>query len=138
MRDWLSPGQREQFDKSGYFEVFGCATRKRYRIYHVRVAPNVYEVDDMRSLKVGICFLPTGRLVSGDVMLAQKIALETDEHSAIAVANKFSVRALPRKNLGRDQPVSASPGDLTALCRMLAYHCSINASGDDNAQATGF
>jgi DNA-binding protein H-NS len=34
-------------------------------------------------------------------------------------------RALPQKNLGRDQPVSASPGDLTALCRLPSYRFSI-------------
>ena len=97
MRDWLSPNQREQFDSSGYFEVFGCASRKRYRIYHVKVAPNVYEIDDVGRLKQGLCFLPVGHLVTGDVMLAQKIALETDERKAIAVANRFSAaRDLPR------------------------------------------
>ena len=97
LRDWLSPDQREQFDNSGYFEVCGCASRKRYRIYHVRFAPNVYEIDGVGRLKEGVCFLPVGPLVTGDVILAQKIALETDEHSAIAVANRFSAaQDLPR------------------------------------------
>ena len=97
LRDWLSPDQREQLDNSGYFEVCDCASRKRYRIYHVRFAPNVYEIDGVGRLKVGVCFLPTGPLVTGDVMLAQKIALETDEHRAIAVANRFSPTGdLPR------------------------------------------
>ena len=97
LRDWLSPDQREQLDNSGYFEVCGCASRKRYRIYHVRFAPNVYEIDGVGRLKVGVCFLPAGNLVTGDVMLAQKIALETDEHRAIAVANRFSPTGdLPR------------------------------------------
>jgi hypothetical protein len=35
-------------------------------------------------------FPPCWPLGDGDVMLAQKIALETDEHRAIAVANRFS------------------------------------------------
>jgi len=97
LRDWLSPDQREQLDNSGYFEVCDCASRKRYRIYHVRFAPNVYEIDGVGRLKVGVCFLPTGPLVTGDVILAQKIALETDEHRAIAVANRFSPTGdLPR------------------------------------------
>jgi hypothetical protein len=39
--------------------------------------------------KLGWCFVPNGHLVAGDVMLAQKIALETSENSALAVANKF-------------------------------------------------
>jgi hypothetical protein len=97
LRDWLSPDQREQFDKSGYFEVLGCVSRKRYRIYHVIFAPNVYEIDGVGRLKQGMCFLPAGPLVTGDIMLAQKIALETDEHRAIAVANRFS----PARDLTR-------------------------------------
>jgi len=39
--------------------------------------------------RVGLCFVPQRSLVSGDVMLAQKIALETDEGDALTVANKF-------------------------------------------------
>lgn len=34
------------------------------------------------------CFGPEGYLPVGDVMLAEKIALETDEHAALAVANR--------------------------------------------------
>ena len=97
LRDWLSPDQREQLDNSGYFEVFGCASGRRYRIYHVKVAPNVYEIDGAGRIKEGLCFLPVGPLATGDVILAQKIALETDEHRAIAVANRFSPTGdLPR------------------------------------------
>jgi hypothetical protein len=33
--------------------------------------------------------VPSRRLAAGDVMLAQKIALETCENSALAVANRF-------------------------------------------------
>ena len=97
MRGWLSPGQRAQFDASGYFEVVGRDSGKRYRIYHGILSPNVYEIDDGGRHKVGLCFMPRGNLVAGDVILAQKIALETDEHSALAVANRFSPnRDLPR------------------------------------------
>ena len=77
--------------------------------HHVRFAPNVYEIDGVGHLKAGVCFLPTGPLVTGDVMLAQKITLETDEHRAIAVANRFSTsrdlsRMLAREALsGRSQ-----------------------------------
>ncbi|WFU46110.1 hypothetical protein QA640_43885 (plasmid) [Bradyrhizobium sp. CB82] len=90
MREWLSPVQREQFDGSGYFDVVGCDSGKRYRIYHGIVSPNVYEIDDAGRPKMGLCFMPLGRLVAGDVVLAQKIALETDEHSALKVANRIS------------------------------------------------
>ncbi len=96
MRDWLSPNQRVQFDRSGYFEVVGCDSGKRYRIYR-GIAPNVYEVDDTGRFKVGWCFMPLGQLVAGDVMLAQKIALETNEGSALAVANRFPPRGELRR-----------------------------------------
>jgi len=57
-----------------------------YRIYDARNPPNVYQISDIGRNK-GLCFAPVGSLVPGDVMLAQKIALETDEQSALAVAN---------------------------------------------------
>ena len=37
----------------------------------------------------GLCFAPQGNLVAGDVMLAQKVALETDELRVFGVANPF-------------------------------------------------
>ena len=64
MRDWLSPNQRKQFDNSGYFDVVGCDSGKRYRIYHGMAPPNVYEIDDAGRLKMGLCFMPIGRLVA--------------------------------------------------------------------------
>jgi hypothetical protein len=41
---------------------------------------------------MGWCFVPRDPLVAGDVMLAQKIALETDEQGALALANNFTPR----------------------------------------------
>src|SRR6516225_1964899 len=73
LRDWLSPDQREQLDNSGYFEVRGCASRKRYRIYHVKVAPNVYEMDGAGRIKEGVCFLPVGPLVTGMSYLRRRL-----------------------------------------------------------------
>ena len=97
LREWLSPDQRAQFDDKDYFEVVGCDSRRRYRIYNRmtnRNVTNVYEIDDAGRPKVAWCFLPTGRLVAADIMLAQKIALETNEHNALAVANAFPPRKL--------------------------------------------
>src|SRR5258708_33278975 len=88
LREWLSPQQRAQFDAEGYFDVVGCDSGKRYRI-HYCTSMNVQEMDDAGNSKVGWCFVPGRRLVAGDVMLAQKIALETCEKSALAVANRF-------------------------------------------------
>ena len=90
LQGWLSPEQRAQFDAKRYFDVIGCDSGKRYRI-HYGTAINVHEIDDVGRPKVGWCFVPNGRLVAGDVMLAQKIGLETSELSALAVANKFLV-----------------------------------------------
>jgi hypothetical protein len=49
---------------------------------------------------VGWCFLPADRLVAADIMLAQKIALETNEHNALKVANGFP----PRPDMQAMQP----------------------------------
>jgi hypothetical protein len=40
--------------------------------------------------RTGWCFVPKGDLVEGDVMLAQKISLETSERTALAAANRFT------------------------------------------------
>ena len=97
LKDWLTPAQRTDFEALGYFEVVGCDTGKRYRIYRGRMT-NVYEIDDLGRLSEGWCFIPFGFLAAGDVMLAQKIALETSESAALAVANRF----MPRRLVARD------------------------------------
>ena len=88
LREWLTPEQRGQYDTYGYFDVTGCHSGKRYRIRH-GTAANVYELDYAGHATNGWCFVPEDNLVAGDVMLAQKIALETDERAALAVAKKF-------------------------------------------------
>jgi hypothetical protein len=88
LKEWLSPEQFAQYDAKGYFEVTGCHSGKRYRISH-GAAMNIHEIDGAGCPRGGWCFVPKGHLVAGDVMLAQKIALETDERGALAVANKF-------------------------------------------------
>jgi hypothetical protein len=92
LREWLSPKQRAQFETGGYFEVVGSDSGRLYRIYEGTMT-NVYELDDGGRPKMGWCFVPSGSLVAGDVMLAQKVALETSEYSALSVANRF----LPRR-----------------------------------------
>lgn len=88
LREWLSPEQRAQFDANRRFEVVGCHSGKRYRIRYGSSA-NIEELDNAGFPCMGWCFAPNIRLVPGDVMLAQKIALETNERDALAVANKF-------------------------------------------------
>ena len=91
LREWLSPEQRAQFDAKRYFDVIGCDSGKRYRI-HYGETTNVHELGDDDLPSVGWCFMPEGSLVAGDVMLAQKIALDTHEYRALAVANRSPIR----------------------------------------------
>jgi len=91
LREWLSQEQLAQYDAHKYFDVIGCHSGKRYRIHHGNGA-NVIELDDAALPRTGWCFVPTDHLVAGDVMLAQKIALETDERGALAAANNFTPR----------------------------------------------
>jgi hypothetical protein len=50
---------------------------------------HIHELDEHGQPTAGWCFVPVGPLVAGDVMLAQKIALETDECNALKVAKWF-------------------------------------------------
>jgi hypothetical protein len=88
LREWLSPDQLAQFDAHNYFDVRGCHSGKRYRIRH-GTQTNIYELDHAGRLQAGWCFVPKDCLVAGDVILAQKIALETDERGALEVAQQF-------------------------------------------------
>jgi hypothetical protein len=91
LRAWSSNEQRAQFDSRGYFDVVGCDSGKKYRI-RVGVSVNVQELDRNEMAIVGWCFAPKGSFVPGDITLAQKIALETGEYDALAVANRLPVR----------------------------------------------
>jgi hypothetical protein len=87
LQNWLSPEQRAQLDSEGAFEVIGSDSGKRYRICY-GTSTNIREIDQAGRLGSSWCFVPVGGLVAGDVMLAQKIALETSETTTLAIANK--------------------------------------------------
>jgi hypothetical protein len=89
LKEWLSPEQLAQYNANGFFDVIGCDSGNRYRIHH-GAAMNIVEIDDAGRARAGWCFVPKACLVAGDVMLAQKIALEADERSALAVAKSFA------------------------------------------------
>jgi hypothetical protein len=91
LREWLSPEQLAQYEAHRYFDVTGCHSGKRYRIRH-GTTTNVHELDDAGRPNAGWCFVPRDCLVAGDVMLAQKIALETNEWGALEVAKNFTPR----------------------------------------------
>lgn len=94
LREWLSPAQLAQYNAYGYFDVTGCHSGKRFRIRH-GVGMNIYELDSGGRPMAGWCFVPADNLVAGDVMLAQKIALETNERGAMLVAKHFPTRWRP-------------------------------------------
>ena len=80
----LSDLQRTQYKSKRYFYVRGSAGSK-FKIMDGRQM-NIYQLGTLNRVKQRWCFLPSGNLAKGDVMLAQKIALETDEKRALAVA----------------------------------------------------
>jgi hypothetical protein len=87
LRSWLSPPQAQQWDALSEFEVMGSHTEIRYRIRRGKVM-NIYELDRMGNIVARWCFAPKGDLPMGDVLLAQKIALETMERDALKMANR--------------------------------------------------
>jgi hypothetical protein len=84
----LSAAQRQQYARYRYFDVVGGKTGKRYRIHHGS-SMNIDQLDKNGKRVCGWCFFPRGGLVAGDVMLAQKFALELFEIEALQVANRL-------------------------------------------------
>ena len=91
LRSWLTPEQLLEYNSRQRFFVRGSETGERYLITSPAQAYNVAEVDDNDDVVMRLCFVPTGGVDSrGDVMLAQKIMLETDELEARAIANRLT------------------------------------------------
>jgi len=88
MKNWLTPKQLEEYQQTSAFEVIGCDTGTHYRIFNA-CPYNVVELDrGVRRRR--LCFVPDNANAPGDVMLAQKIALETNERKVLEVANHQS------------------------------------------------
>jgi hypothetical protein len=92
LRSWLTPEQDRQLEARGEFEVRGCDTGTRYLITY-RAVMNVQQLDPEGRPVTKWCFAPEGSLAIGDVLLGQKIALETMERQALALANSQPARA---------------------------------------------
>lgn len=88
LRENLALGQRQQYERYGYFDVVGGSTGKRYRIRHGRQM-NIDQLDKNGRRVCGWCFFPQGSLVAGDIMLAQKLALELYEVETLRIANRY-------------------------------------------------
>jgi hypothetical protein len=54
---------------------------------------NIRQLDSVGHTIAQWCFAPEGKLATGDVLLAQKIALETMERQALALANIQTTRS---------------------------------------------
>ena len=91
LKSWLSPKQRASYERFRYFDVIGSDTGTRYRIHH-GTQTNIEELNSTGHHVCKWCFVPDGDLVAGDVMLAQKVALETNERGVLLVAKTFSPR----------------------------------------------
>ena len=83
----LTPSQLTEFLTYRRFDVVGGMTGRTYRIRFAGVM-NVQELDQQGRCVQRLCFLPEGQLVDGDVVLAQKVALETFEGEVLVIANK--------------------------------------------------
>ena len=94
LKEWLSPKQRACYERFRYFDVVGCDTGTRYRVHH-GTQTNIEELGATGRHVCKWCFVPDGDLVAGDVMLAQKIALETNERSALSVARRSCMSMSP-------------------------------------------
>ena len=88
LRSWLSSEQLANYDTFGHFVVVRSDTGKRYRILKGRVF-NIQELDAGGREYCTWCFAPD-RVATGDVNLAQKIALENFENRALRIANRCS------------------------------------------------
>jgi hypothetical protein len=91
LRERLSPTQRAQHDKFGYFDAIGSDSGHRFRIHYGDVM-NIDEFDRRGAYVCKWCFFPEGKLVRGDIMLAQKLALELFETEAGGGPKKYPNR----------------------------------------------
>jgi len=83
----LTPEQANQLRRTDAFEVLGGATGRRYRIRRGMLF-NFDLLNEQGSRVVSYCFRPRGdALPFGDIMLAQKNALELFELETLRIAN---------------------------------------------------
>jgi hypothetical protein len=108
LKNWLSQAQLQSYESFGYFDVIGSDSGILYRIHHGQQA-NVEELDGFGQTVCAWCFVPVGDLVAGDVMLAQKVALETNERAAMSVAVRYAALRVRRTTRVRPPPLPASP-----------------------------
>ena len=85
---WLSPAQRTQYRRRGWFEVLTPAGH-RYRLWPQRVM----RLDGGRySRRFGYCIEAATAVPVADELLAKKLLLETDEARFLATAHHYRYR----------------------------------------------
>ncbi len=92
LKSWLSSEQRADFEAGGSFQVRGSVTGRTYVITDGAMPFNIVELGADGSRRAKHCVVPRGAAAPGDVMLAQKIWLETDEEGTMAIANHDTLR----------------------------------------------
>jgi hypothetical protein len=100
----LTPQQRRQYRRDRHFDVIGGQSGTRYRLWHC-FQQNIEELDGNGRRRWVWCFHPRETLVLGDVLLAQKTALELFEGEAIRIAHgysNFGANAGPHSRIARD------------------------------------
>ena len=85
LREVLSPEQRAQYDSKGFFEVTGGQTGMRYRI-RTGSQMNVEELDRAEVRGADCASFQRVECQSGNILLAQKLALELMEEETLKVA----------------------------------------------------
>jgi hypothetical protein len=87
LQENLSSSQRAQYERFGFFDVIGGETGRCYRLKYGSQM-NIEQLDKKGRPVCALCFAPEGDLVAGDVMLAQKLALELFERETLKIANR--------------------------------------------------
>lgn len=109
----LTPRQQRQYMRDRHFDVIGGVSKTHYRLWHC-FQQNIEELDQDGRRRWIWCFHPRETLVIGDVLLAQKTALELFEPEAIKIAHcysNFSANSGPMSRIAREdfaRTVSAS------------------------------
>lgn len=100
----LTPRQQRQYMRDRNFDVIGGVSKAHYRLWHC-FQQNIEELDQDGRRRWIWCFHPRETLVIGDVLLAQKTALELFEPEAIRIAHcysSFSANSGPMSRIARE------------------------------------
>lgn len=87
LREWLSPVQLEQYDRDKSFTVVGSDTGRVFRIRSA-YSHGIDELGAAGDVLGTYCVVPEGAPALGDIMLAQKVMLETGEKATLKKANR--------------------------------------------------